>query len=75
MSSATYKEHGLVVITFAGVAIPTQSELPAGASSSTLNYQPPAGALLLSPFVKAGQRSTASFDTTSPGRSLEALLH
>jgi hypothetical protein len=73
-ASATYKEHGLVVITFASVGIPTQSELPAGASTATLSYQPPAGVALLSPFAKAG-RSTVAFDTTSPRQSLEKLLH
>jgi hypothetical protein len=73
-NTPAYKEHGLVVVTFATVAIPTQSELPAGASSATLAYQPPAGVALLSPFTKAGAHSSASFDTTSPRRSLEALL-
>jgi hypothetical protein len=73
-STETYKEHGLVVITFAAVAVPTQSELPAGSSVATLSYQPPAGALLLSPFVRVGQRSAAKFDATSPKHSLEALL-
>ena len=74
-STSQYKEHGLVVVTFASVGIPTQSELPAGSSTSQLSYQPPAGALLLSPFAKAGQRSSVAYDPTSPRRSLEALLH
>jgi hypothetical protein len=74
-SLSTYKEHGLIVITFATVGIATQSELPPGASSATLAYQPPAGVALLSPFAKAGASSTAAFDPTSPRRSLEALLH
>jgi hypothetical protein len=71
----TFKEHGLVVVTFATVGIATQSELPAGASTATLTYQPPAGAVLLSPFAKAGQRSTVAFNPTSPRQSLEKLLH
>ena len=63
------------MVTFATVGIASQSELPAGASTATLTYQPPAGAALLSPFAKAAQRSTVAFDTTSPRRSLEKLLH
>jgi hypothetical protein len=73
--TSTYKEHGLIVVTFATVGIASQSELPAGASTATLTYQPPAGVALLSPFVKAGRRSTVAFDTASPRRSLEKLLH
>lgn len=74
-STSAYREHGLIVITFASVGIATQSELPAGASTATLAYQPPAGAVLLSPFAKAGSRSTAAFDPTSPRQSAQALLH
>ena len=74
-NTALYKEHGVIVITFAAVGIATQSELPAGASTATLTYQPPAGAALLSPFAKAGLRSKASFNATSPRQSVEALLH
>jgi hypothetical protein len=73
-ATTTYSEHGLVVITFATVADPTASELPAGASAATLASQPPAGAVLLSPFAKAGARSTAAFNATSPKQSLEKLL-
>ncbi|MGO9488544.1 MAG: hypothetical protein ACLQBB_05905 [Solirubrobacteraceae bacterium] len=74
-ATSTYKEHGLVVITFATVGIPTQSELPAGSSTAQLSYQPPAGVALLSPFVAAGKRSTVAFNPTSPRQSLEKLLH
>jgi hypothetical protein len=74
-ATSTYKEHGLVVITFSTVGVATQSELPAGASTSTLSYQPPAGVALLSPFTKAGARSTVAFNPTSPRQSLEKLLH
>jgi hypothetical protein len=73
-ATSTYKEHGLVVITFSTVGIAAQSELPAGASTSTLSYQPPAGVALLSPFAKAGARSTVAFNPTSPRQSLEKLL-
>ncbi len=73
-AAPTYKEHGLVVITFATVGIATQSELPAGSSTAELTYQPPAGVVLLSPFAAAGKRSTVAFDPTSPRQSLEALL-
>lgn len=72
--TSAYKEHGLVVVTFATVGIPTQSELPAGASTSQLTSQPPAGAALLSPFAKAGARSSVAYDPTSPRQSLEKLL-
>jgi hypothetical protein len=74
-ATSTFKEHGLVVITFTTVGIAAQSELPAGASTSTLSYQPPAGVALLSPFTRPGARSTAAFNPTSPRRSLEKLLH
>jgi hypothetical protein len=74
-STATYREHGLVVVTFTSVGLAGQSELPAGSSTSTLTYRPPAGAVLLSPFAKAGARSSVAFDPTSPRRSLEKLLH
>jgi hypothetical protein len=74
-TTPAYREHGLVVVTFATVAIATQAGLPGGASSTTLTYQPPAGALLLSPFVKAGARATMAFNPTSPRQSLEKLLH
>jgi hypothetical protein len=70
-----YREHGLVVITFATVAQPTQAGLAAGSSSAALTSTPPAGVLLLSPFAKAAARPTTSFDATSPRQSLEALLH
>jgi hypothetical protein len=73
-STPAYKEHGLVVITFATIGLAAQSGLPEGASSATLTYQPPAGVLLLSPFAKAG-RSSIAFNATSPRQSLEKLLH
>lgn len=74
-ATSSYKEHGLVLVTFTTVGIATQSELPAGASTATLSYQPPGGVALLSPFAKAGATPSTAFDTASPRRSLEALLH
>jgi hypothetical protein len=74
-ATPAYKEHGLVVITFATVAVPTQAGLPAASSSATLTSQPPAGVLLMSPFVRAGSRPTTALNPTSPRQSLEALLH
>ena len=73
-ATTTYSEHGLVVVTFATVADPTAAELAPGTSSATLASQPPAGAVLLSPFAKAGVKSSAAFDPTSPKQSLEKLL-
>ena len=61
------------MVTFADVGIATQSELPAGASTSTLTSTPPAGAAVLSPLAKAG-RSSVTFNPTSPKQSLEKLL-
>jgi hypothetical protein len=74
-ATTTYSEHGLVVVTFADVTDASAAELPAGAADSTLATQPPAGVVLLSPFAKAGARSAAAFDPTSPKQSLEKLLH
>jgi hypothetical protein len=74
-ATTTYSEHGLVVVTFATVAVATASELPAGASNATLTSQPPAGVVLLSPFAKAGTRSSTAFNPISPKQSLEKLLH
>jgi hypothetical protein len=74
-ATTTYSEHGLVVVTFATVAEATASELPPGASSATLASLPPAGAVLLSPFAKAGVKSSATFNPTSPKQGLEKLLH
>jgi hypothetical protein len=75
VSSAAYREHGLVVIVFGAVGNATASSLPAGASTATLSSQPPTGVLLLSPFARAGSRSTTAYDPTSPKRSLTGLLH
>jgi hypothetical protein len=73
-ASAAYREHGLVVVTFATVGVASELGLPAGASSATLTQKPPAGVLVLSPFAKAGTRPALRFDPTSPSQSLAALL-
>jgi hypothetical protein len=74
-ASATYREHGLVVITFGSVGNATASSLPAGSSTATLSSEPPVGVLLLSPFARAGARSTSALNPTSPKQSLAGLLH
>lgn len=74
VSTAGYRENGLIVVTFASIAPAGASGLPAGAATATLTSQPPAGALLISPFVAAGAKSPATFDPTSPKQSLEQLL-
>jgi hypothetical protein len=74
-STAAYRASGLVVITFGSVAAPTAAGLPAGSATATLTATPPAGALLISPFVTAGNRSSTAFDPSSPTQSLERLLH
>jgi len=73
-TSAAYREHGLVVVTFAMVGVASQQGLPALSSSATLTSKPPAGALVLSPFAKAGTHPTVSFNAASPMQSLQALL-
>lgn len=73
-STPAYKENGLVVVTFASVATATGAGLPAGAATATLTSQPPSGVLLISPFVTAGAKSSATFSPTSPKQSLEKLL-
>jgi hypothetical protein len=75
IASAPYRESGLIVITFASVASATATGLPAGASSSTLTSEPPAGVLLISPFATAGLRSSDTFNPASPKQSLEKLVH
>lgn len=73
-ASGSYSSNGLVVITFGTVASGTESELPAGSTTSLLASQPAAGALLISPYVAAGKRPTTTFDPASPKGSMEALL-
>jgi hypothetical protein len=73
-STAPFRENGLIVVTFASVGSATETGLPAGATTATLTATPPAGALLISPFVGVGAKSTASFNPTSPKQSLEKLL-
>jgi hypothetical protein len=73
-SSAAFRENGLIVVTFATVGSATATGLPAGASTATLTSQPPAGALLISPFVAVGAKSATAFNPASPKQSLEKLL-
>jgi hypothetical protein len=74
-SSAAYRDHGLIVVTFAAVGSAAASGLPAGAATATLTSQPPAGVLLLSPFSSAGTRPATAFNPASPRQSIERLLH
>jgi hypothetical protein len=74
-ATATYRTHGLIVVTFGSIATATATELPSGAATATLTSQPPAGVLLISPFASAGTRPTTSFNPASPTKSLEGLLH
>jgi hypothetical protein len=73
--SAPYREHGLIVVTFATVGVAAAAGLPTGASTATLTSQPAAGVVLFSPFARAGARPTTSFNPISPELSLQALLH
>jgi hypothetical protein len=72
---ASYREHGLIVVTFATVGVAAAAGLPAAASTAALTSQPPAGVVLLSPFAHAGARPVTPFNPTSPKQSLEELLH
>lgn len=91
VASATYKEHGLIVITFAtaaGAASAPSTETPstegagaevvypAGTLTTTLTAAgAPAGALVLSPFLRhPGKRVASAFDPQAPRTSLEGLL-
>ncbi len=74
-ATTAYRTHGLIVVTFGSIANATASELPSGAATATLTSQPPAGVLLISPFVSAGSRPTTAFNPASPTKSLEGLLH
>ncbi len=73
--SAPYREHGLIVVTFATVGVAAAAGLPTGASTATLTSQPATGVVLFSPFARAGARSSTSFNPISPEQSLESLLH
>lgn len=75
-ATPAYREHGLIVITFGAAPSPAVGIPPPAASSGlTLTApRPPAGVLLLSPFVRRGIRPLVLFDPTSPRKSLEGLL-
>jgi hypothetical protein len=74
-SLAAYRERGLIVVTFGAVGSAAASGLPAGAATATLSSTPPSGVLLISPFARAGARSTTAFNPSLPKQSLEKLLH
>jgi hypothetical protein len=74
-TTASFREHGLIVVTFGEVGNATATGLPVGASTVTLTSLPPAGVVLLSPFARAGARPSTPFNPTSPQQSLEKLLH
>jgi hypothetical protein len=73
-ATAPYRENGLIVVTFASIASAAATGLPTGAATATLTSQPPAGVLLISPFAKAGVKSSAAFEPTSPKQSVAKLL-
>ena len=73
-ASPQYRTSGLIVITFAPIAPGAASELPAGSTAVTLASRPPAGALLISPFVARAKRASTTFEAAAPRRSMEALL-
>ena len=73
-STAAFRENGLIVVTFASVSTATATGLPAGAATSTLTAQPPAGVLLISPFAAVGAHPSTAFTPASPKQSVEKLL-
>jgi hypothetical protein len=72
---ATYRAHGLIVVTFGAVGSTTASGPPTGATTVTLSTLPPAGVLLISPFAGARTKPSTAFNPASPKKSLEKLLH
>jgi hypothetical protein len=78
VASPAYTEHGLIAIAFASPTPSAQPapSYPAGALASTVTAAGvPAGALLLSPFLRhPGTRSASAFDPASPHTSLAGLI-
>lgn len=68
LTSSAYAEHGLILITFGNAS------QEAGLSATTLAAQPPTGALLLSPALKADRHSSEAFNSLAPRESLEAIF-
>ncbi len=69
LASSAYRERGLVVVTFGSAA---QEQ---GLGLTMLGSTPsPAGALLLSPTLKASGHSPETFDSLAPRQSLEAIF-
>ena len=69
MSNPAYGAHGLIVITFATVGNATASSLPAGSSTATLGSEPPAGVLLISPFVAPARGRARRMTRLPPSRA------
>ena len=74
-SLSAYRESGLIVVTFGSVLVGSATGLPSGAATATLATEPPAGVLLISPFVTAGSHPSTTFSPASPTQSLARLLH
>jgi hypothetical protein len=74
-ATPAYRSGGLIVVTFGSVAAGAAGGLASGSATFTATSQPPAGALLISPFVTAGASSSAAFNPISPTQGLEKLLH
>ena len=75
-ATAAYREHGLIVVTFATVGVAAPAGCRRAPRRATLTSQPPAGVLLISPFVDGGHALDARPSTRlHPRQSLEALLH
>jgi hypothetical protein len=74
-ATAAYRTSGLIVVTFGSIAAGSATGLPGASTDATLTSQPPAGALLISPFATAGASSSTPFTPASPTQSLERLLH
>jgi hypothetical protein len=73
-ANPSYQEHGLIVIVFSGAQSATAH--PAGTLTSTLTAAgTPAGALLLSPFLRhPGTQNASAFNPLAPRESLAVLL-
>jgi hypothetical protein len=67
LASSAYGERGLVVVTFGAAA-------QEAGLTTTLAAQPAAGALLLSPVLKAGGHSSEAFNSLAPRESLERIF-
>lgn len=72
LASSAYAQRGLVLVTFGQAE---QEMGPPALSATTLGSTAPAGALLLSPALKAGgAHSSEAFNSLAPRQSLEAIF-